>query len=180
MQSIKKKNIKTYVFVVVTVVSVLLLWAPTSNYVQFYKATSEIKVSALRSTLTFVPDLDCRVLVSINVTAENPTGYSGIGVVSVMFNLFFNKTGDPRDLSHGNRVWFKEEPGESLDPHSNVTKSYDLVLDLRKMKEIYEELNTLQQAGQEMDLFLGGINVDIHFFLGRIFIPVEDTPLNTL
>jgi hypothetical protein len=168
----KTENIKMYSFVVIAVLSVLTLWGPTNNYVQFFKAVEKLNITASKSPITFMPNY--RALITVSVSIENPTGYSGIGIVSVMFQLsYIRANGTVEELSRGSRIWFKDEPGEPLDPHSVVAKSYDLVLNLENKRNTFEELQNLQNSDQKIETSMDDVQIDINVFMGRVPVPAE-------
>jgi hypothetical protein len=177
MRPIKKESVKAYAFIIIAAVSILTLLPPTNNYIQFYKAIEKLNITASRSNFTFYPD-NYRALVLINTTIENPTGYSGIGIVSLMFDLNFIRNNTIVQLRNGYRIWFKDEPGEPVEPYSSVSKGDELTLNLENKKDTFEEIKTLQQTGGEIELRLDDVALDTSLFLGRMIIPAGSTPLN--
>jgi hypothetical protein len=177
MRPINRKKIKVYGFIIIAAISILTLWSPTNNYVQVYKAIEKLDISASKSSFTFIPDT-YRAWVQINATIGNPTGYRGIGIISLMFDLDFITNTTIVVLKNGYRMWFKDEPGEPLEPYSNITNSDQLSINLEKKIDIYEEIQMLQQNGQPIELFLHNAAIDTSLFLGRMIIPIGSIPLN--
>jgi hypothetical protein len=177
MRPIKRESIKAYSFSIIAAISILTLLPPTNNYIQFYKAIEKLNISASKNSFTFYPD-NYRALVLINVTVENPTGYSGIGIVSLMFNLDFMRNNTIVQLRTGYRIWFKEEPGEPLDSYSSISKSDELWLNFENKRDVFEEIKILQQTGGKIELRLDNVALDASLFLGRMIIPVGSIPLN--
>jgi len=171
------QSMKVYTFVVITIISVATLLGPTSNYVQVYKAVEKLNVTAAKSPITFMQNY--RTLITVNVSVENPTGYSGIGIISIMFNVFYlAANGTTEQLSTGTRIWFTDEPGQLVGPHSAISKSYDLVLNLEDKRSTFAELQNLQNSGQKIEMLMENVGVDIDMFMGRIIVPAETVTLN--
>jgi len=144
VQSIKKENIKMFSFIVIAIISIWMLEPPTQNYIQFYKAVEKLDVSASRGNFIFIPD-NYRALITLNLTIGNPTGYRGIGIVSLILTLNLITDNITIELKKGYRVWFKEEPGELLEPYSSINKSEEISLNLENKKDIFEKIKTFNK-----------------------------------
>jgi hypothetical protein len=173
LQREKIKSIKFYFLIVLAVTALATLWPPTSNYINFYTAIEKLNVRATCSSVEFKEKYI--VTITINITVENPTQYRGIGVVSVIFDLFFIKCDVSMELAKM-RLWFKEEPGEPLSPHSSVSKSYPYTVNMENMKEVADLIMEMQQRGEKIPLYLADVSLDINTFIGRTILNMEDVP----
>jgi hypothetical protein len=177
MRLVKKENVKMFSFIIIAVIAISILWSPTYNYMQFYKAIEKLDITVSRSSFTLIPE-NYRVLLTLNVTIKNPTGYKGIGIVSLVFTLKLITNNTTIDLKKGYRIWFKDEPGEPIDPYSSISKSEELFLNFENNKDIFEEIEFLQRTGSKIDLFLSDASLDASLFLGRMFIPLGEILFN--
>ncbi|MEM2912059.1 MAG: hypothetical protein QW146_06100 [Candidatus Bathyarchaeia archaeon] len=155
------------------VTALATLWSPTSNYLNFYIAIEKLSIRAACSSLEF--EENYKATITINITVENPTQYSGIGIVSIIFDLLFIKDNVSTELAKM-RLWFKEEPGEPLGPHSKVSKSYPYKVNMENMKEVADVIMEMQRRGEKIPLYLADVSLDISTFVGRTLLNVEDVP----
>lgn len=170
---ISKKDFEIYCFMIIAAFSIATLWNPTLNYLQFYEGIKKLALDATRGPLIFLEEY--RVSLMLNVTIHNPTKYTGIRVVSLMFKIYLVKDDDNIDeeLTY-TRIWFKEEPGELINPHSSINKKYDLTINLANKKESADFIKERIQNNEEVQLYIGDVIIDIYVFLGRMLIPHDN------
>lgn len=172
---ISKKDFEVYCFIIIAAFSIASLWNPTLNYLQFYEGIRKLTLNATRSPLIFIEEY--RVTLILNMTIHNPTKYIGIRIVSLMFKLYLIKD-DIREELTFTRIWFKEEPGELINPQSSINKSYNLTINLANNKDSADFIRECIQNNKKVQLYLGDITIDIYVFLGRMLISHEDIFLN--
>ncbi len=187
------EKIKIFSFVVIAVISIVTLWAPTNNYAYFYEAMEKVDMTASRGLMTFNQS-DYMVVIPINATFHNPTGYDGIAIVTAIYRLYYvGKDGSVVELCM-DRLRVKDAylaesgspisvGGEPVPPYSSVSRSFNLTIGLRAKAQTFEEIRALQETGQDIELILGNSSLDVCVaaqalvFVGRTMIPIEDVPL---
>jgi len=187
------EKIKVFSFVVIAVIAVAALWTPTNNYTYFYEAMEKVDMTASRGLMTFNQS-DHVVVIPINATFHNPTGYDGIAIVTAIYWLYYvGKNGSAVKLCM-DRLRVKDSylaesgspisvGGEPVPPYSSVSRSFDLTINLEKETQTFDEMRTLQETGQNVTLIMGNSSLDVCVaaaalvFVGRTIIPIEDVPL---
>jgi len=169
------KNFEIYGFILITIISIVTLWNPTANYLQFYNGIKELTLKVTRSSLTFIEE--DRVLLALNATICNPTRYMGIRIVSLMFRLCLIDVNVQEELAYV-RIWFKEEPGELIEPYSSISKKYDLNINLSGKRECAAIIKRYIENAEKIPFYLVDIRIDIFTFMGRMMIPYENLPLD--
>ncbi|MEM2703365.1 MAG: hypothetical protein QXR45_09405 [Candidatus Bathyarchaeia archaeon] len=172
---ITKKDVEIYCIVIIAAFSITTLWDPTLNYLQFYDGIKKLTLNVTRGPLIFTEEY--RIALMLNVTIHNPTKYMGIRIVSLMFRLYLIRDNINEELTYS-RVWFKEEPGELINPHSSISKKYNLSINLANKKESADFIKKCIQNNKEIQLCLGDIMIDIYVFAGRVLIPHADIFIN--
>jgi hypothetical protein len=170
------KNFEIYIFISITIISIVTLWNPTVNYLQFYNGIKELTLKVTRSSLTFIEE-EYRILLTLNATIYNPTRYKGIRIVSLMFRLCLMNVNVHEELAYV-RIWFKEEPGELIEPYSSISKKYDLNINLNGKKECADIIKRYIENAEKIPFYLVDIRIDIFTFMGRVMIPYENLPLD--
>jgi len=112
----EKLKVIEIVFTVAVVLSVVLLIGPMSNYMKFYTAIEKISLEVPYFSFSIEED---EVIIAANFSVTNPTGYTGLGVKQVAYEIYFKSTSGFTALT-GGHTWFGD-PAPLLNPYSNIT-----------------------------------------------------------
>ena len=129
-----KSDALTAIFFALTIASIALLVPTVVNYLEFYNAIAkfDLSVAEVKLDKSFFERLE--VIITFNLTASNPTGFSGLTIQSISSKLYY-EDGEHLILIYGSRhgikgsyktTWWELKNSQTpcskrLEPYQNVT-----------------------------------------------------------
>lgn len=119
----KASNIFVTGFLVLTLLSTIFLIFSTLNYLEFYTAIKELKLS-----LKVSPQVKGeRLILDIEIRVINPTSYKGLKLKSLSYRLSYRVEGESAELAAG-QIWYST--AKPIQPYSELSLRASPSLDL--------------------------------------------------
>jgi len=185
-----KSDALTAIFFALTIASIALLVPTVVNYLEFYNAIAkfDLSVAEVKLDKSFFERLE--VIITFNLTASNPTGFSGLTIQSISSKLYY-EDGEHLILVYGSKhgitgsyktTWWELKTSQTpcskrLEPHQNATIPITIHISTN-VENIADSVNAINFISF-IESYGGNINfrlesaVQLSTFLGGYTIPFD-------
>jgi hypothetical protein len=183
-----KSDAVTAIFFALTIASIALLVPTVVNYLEFYSAITKFDLRATEIKLDKLLIERLEVIIAFNLTASNPTGFSGLTIQSISSKLYY-EDGEHLIPIYGSRhgikgyyttTWWELKNSQTpcskhLEPHQNVTIPITIYINTN-VENIADSINAINFISF-IESYGGNINftlesaVQLSTFLGGYTIP---------